>query len=34
MWWGVPIGFVESRSLLDQGEFPLPLILRSFLLHC
>jgi hypothetical protein len=23
MWWGVPMGFVESRSLLEQGELPL-----------
>jgi hypothetical protein len=23
MWWGVPLGFVESRSLLEQGELPL-----------
>jgi hypothetical protein len=23
MWWGVPLGFVESRSLLDHGELPL-----------
>jgi hypothetical protein len=23
MWWGVPAGFIESRSLLDYGEFPL-----------
>ena len=23
MWWGVPVGFIESRSLLEQGEFPL-----------
>ena len=23
MWWGIPLGFVESRSLLEQGELPL-----------
>jgi hypothetical protein len=23
MWWGVPVGFVESRSLLEHGELPL-----------
>jgi hypothetical protein len=23
MWWGVPIGFVESRGLLEHGEIPL-----------
>ena len=23
MWWGVPMGFVESRSLLEHGELPL-----------
>jgi hypothetical protein len=23
MWWGVPVGFIESRSLLEQGELPL-----------
>ncbi len=23
MWWGVPAGFIESRSLLEQGELPL-----------
>lgn len=23
MWWEVPMGFVESRSLLDHGELPL-----------
>jgi hypothetical protein len=23
MWWGIPIGFVESRSLLEHGELPL-----------
>jgi hypothetical protein len=23
MWWGVPAGFIESRSLLDHGELPL-----------
>jgi len=23
MWWGVPAGFVESRSLLEHGELPL-----------
>ncbi|HXF10598.1 MAG TPA: hypothetical protein VN625_07410, partial [Desulfuromonadaceae bacterium] len=23
MWWAVPMGFVESRSILDQGELPL-----------
>src|SRR5690242_4860636 len=23
MWWDVPLGFMESRSLLDQGELPL-----------
>lgn len=23
MWWDVPLGFLESRSLLDQGELPL-----------
>jgi hypothetical protein len=23
MWWGVPLGFLESRSLLEQGELPL-----------
>ena len=23
MWWGVPLGFIESRSLLEQGELPL-----------
>jgi hypothetical protein len=23
MWWGVPMGFVESHSLLDQRELPL-----------
>lgn len=23
MWWGVPMGFVESRSLLHHGELPL-----------
>lgn len=23
MWWGVPLGFAESRNLLEQGELPL-----------
>ncbi len=23
MWWGVPAGFIESRSLLEHGELPL-----------
>ena len=23
MWWGVPVGFIESRSLLEHGELPL-----------
>jgi len=23
MWWGIPIGFIESRSLLEHGELPL-----------
>src|ERR1017187_7539252 len=23
MWWGVPIGFIESRGLLEHGEIPL-----------
>jgi hypothetical protein len=23
MWWGVPAGFIESRSLLEYGELPL-----------
>ena len=23
LWWGVPVGFVESRSLLEHGELPL-----------
>ena len=23
MWWGVPTGFIESRSILQQGELPL-----------
>ena len=23
MWWMVPLGFIESRSLLEQGEIPL-----------
>ena len=23
MWWGVPVGFIESRSLLEQGVLPL-----------
>jgi hypothetical protein len=23
MWWAVPVGFVESRSLLEHGEIPL-----------
>jgi hypothetical protein len=23
MWWGVPVGFIESRSLLEHGEIPL-----------
>ena len=23
MWWGVPVGFIESRSLLEQGTLPL-----------
>ncbi len=23
MWWGVPVGFIESRSLLEKGELPL-----------
>jgi hypothetical protein len=23
MWWGIPVGFVESRSLLGHGELPL-----------
>ena len=23
MWWDVPVGFIESRSLLDHGELPL-----------
>jgi len=23
MWWGVPMGFIESRSLLEHGELPL-----------
>lgn len=23
MWWGVPMGFVESRSILEHGELPL-----------
>jgi hypothetical protein len=23
MWWGVPVGFIESRSVLDYGELPL-----------
>ena len=23
LWWGVPVGFIESRSLLEQGELPL-----------
>ena len=22
MWWGVPVGFIESRSVLDYGELP------------
>jgi hypothetical protein len=23
MWWGIPVGFIESRSLLEHGELPL-----------
>jgi hypothetical protein len=23
MWWGIPAGFIESRSLLEHGELPL-----------
>jgi hypothetical protein len=23
MWWGVPMGFVESRSIMEHGEIPL-----------
>src|SRR5689334_11188362 len=23
MWWGLPVGFIESRSLLEQGRLPL-----------
>lgn len=23
MWWGIPMGFLESRSLLEHGELPL-----------
>lgn len=23
MWWGVPVGFIESRSVLEHGELPL-----------
>jgi hypothetical protein len=23
MWWGIPVGFIESRSLLEHGEIPL-----------
>ncbi len=23
MWWGIPAGFIESRSLLEHGEIPL-----------
>jgi len=23
MWWEVPVGFIESRSLLEQHELPL-----------
>lgn len=23
MWWDVPVGFIQSRSLLDKGEIPL-----------
>jgi hypothetical protein len=23
MWWGIPVGFIESRSLLEQGALPL-----------
>jgi hypothetical protein len=23
MWWGVPVGFIESHSLLDHAEIPL-----------
>jgi hypothetical protein len=23
MWWGIPVGFIESRSFLEHGELPL-----------